>query len=112
MWRLPCISRNPWLSNVGIVGLSLLGILFTYCVCVTAARMGQVLPRWARQNGFRIVHSETRTFFQGPFFVNRYAPIYRITVEDHDGRQKKGWVRIGDWYFVGFRENVEVRWDE
>ncbi|MFO1044783.1 MAG: hypothetical protein U0941_23670 [Planctomycetaceae bacterium] len=103
---------NLWTIAPLLVGLSLLMIVFTYCACVTIVKMDQILPRWARQHGFRIIHSEVQTLFSGPFSVNRYAPVYRITVEDQERRQKKGWVRLGVWYIVGFRENIEVCWDE
>jgi hypothetical protein len=101
-----------WPLTLLFAGLAVLGIFFTYFVCATILRMEAVLPRWAQQHGLRIVRREPRTFFQGPFFVNRYAPVYRITVEDQEKRQKRGWIRLGLWYIVGFRERIEVRWDE
>ena len=93
-------------------GLAVLAIFFTYFVCATILKMEAVLPRWAQQHGFRIVRREPRRFFQGPFCVNRYAPVYHITVEDQEKRQKRGWIRLGLWYIVGFHERIEVRWDE
>lgn len=87
-------------------------VFFTYVACRTIFQMNEVLPRWAKQRGFRIIHSELRTFFQGPFITSRYRPVYYVTVEDQQKRQKKGWVRLGWWYIVGFREKIEERWEE
>lgn len=101
-----------WALALLVAGLSFLMIFFTYFMCVTILKMEEVLPRWASQHGFRIVRSEARTFFQGPFFSNRYAAVYRITVEDQEKRQKNGWIRLGLWYIVGFQENIDVRWDD
>lgn len=102
-------------GNWGVLWLTsaaLALVFFTYLSCQTIFQMEEVLPRWAKQRGFRIIHSEVRTFFQGPFFTNRFRPVYYITIEDQQKRQKIGWVRLGWWYVVGFRENIEELWDE
>jgi hypothetical protein len=95
-----------------LTGAALALVVFTYLSCRTIFQMEEFLQRWAKQRGFRIIHREVRTFFQGPFFTNRFRPVYYITIEDQQQRQKKGWVRLGWWYVVGFRETIEERWDE
>lgn len=103
--------RN-WVVILLVSGAALAMVFFTYVVCRTIVQVSEVLPRWAKQQGFRIIYSEARTFFQGPFSTNRYRPVYYVTVEDQQKRQKKGWVRLGWWYIVGFREMIEERWEE
>ena len=87
-------------------------IAFTFQACRTFLRIAAILPRWAKENGYRIVEAETRIFFQGPFPKNRYSQVYFVTVEDQQQRQRKGWIRLGWWYGVGFQEKIEVRWEE
>ena len=95
-----------------VVGISLVLVLFTYLGLTTILRMEKVLPRWAKENGLRIVHKDARTFFQGPFIQSSWRPVYYITIEDQEHKQKSGWVRLGWWYMVGFKEHIEVRWED
>jgi hypothetical protein len=110
------VSRRKDMTNWEIAllvgSLSLLTILVTYKFCQTVFQIEDILPRWAKQHGYRIVRQEPRTFFQGPFSTNRYRPVYYVTVEDQQRRQKRGWVRLGWWFIIGFREHIEVRWEE
>src|SRR5262249_25970888 len=113
MLRVLEIRPMPqWAVGLLLAGASLAMIFFTYIVCKTIFQMEEVLPRWAKQHGFRIIHKEARTFFQGPFFLHRYRPVYYIIVEDRQQKQKKGWIRLGWWYIIGFREFIEVRWED
>lgn len=91
---------------------SLLMILFAYASMTSIAKIEDALTRWAKKNDLRIVHKETRTFFQGPFFLDRYRPVYYLTVEDQQHRRRKAWIRLGWWYFIGFKECVEVIWEQ
>ena len=102
----------PWELALLVGGLSLLTVLFTYRLCQTVFRIQEILPRWAKEHGYRIVRQELRTFFQGPFFPDRYRPVYYLTVEDQQRRRRTGWVRLGWWYIIGFKEHIEVRWDK
>ncbi len=101
-----------WAIGLLVAGASVAMIFFTILVCRTMFEIADVLPRWAKQHGFRIIHSEPRTIFQGPFSTNRYTPVYHITVEDQHHKQKKAWIRLGTWYIIGFREFIEVHWEE
>jgi hypothetical protein len=78
----------------------------------TLFQIEEVLPRWAKQHGFRIIRRELRTFFQGPFFLNKYKPVYYLTVEDQEQRQRTGWIRLGCWFIIGFIEKIEVQWED
>lgn len=103
--------------KAAIIGLavavaSLVMILFGYRMCTTVAQIEDVLPRWAREHDFRIVHEESRTFFQGPYVPCGFRLVYYVTVEDKQRRHRTAWVCLGWWYLVGFMEFIEVRWDE
>src|SRR4051794_23581743 len=101
-----------WQIGLLAAGLSVLAGFFTYRLCQTVYEIEGVLPRWARQQGYRIVRQEIRYYAHGPFPQNRYRPVFYMTVEDPQGRQKRGWVRLGWWYGIGFREHIEVRWED
>jgi hypothetical protein len=87
-------------------------VLGTYLGCTAIGRIDEALSRWATEHSLRIVRKESRTFFQGPFPRNRYRPVYYVTLEDRELKQSKAWIRLGWWYLLGFKEYVEVRWDQ
>jgi hypothetical protein len=77
-------------------------------------RSGSLLQQWADQNGYRLIEQEYRTFLRGPFFMttSKGQTVYYVTVEDKEGRRRKGWVRCGGWFLGLFSDNVEVLWDD
>lgn len=77
-------------------------------------RSGSLLQRWAEQNGYRLIDREYRTFLRGPFFLTtaKGQTVYYVTVEDCEGRRRKGWVRCGGWFLGLLSDNVEVLWDD
>lgn len=98
---------NPWVIALLVCVSGPVLVFFTCRVFMTVIRIEDVLPRWAAENGLRVIRKEaTRKF------TTDYRPAYFITVEDQHHRRKNGVVRLGFWYIVGFREKVEVRWDE
>jgi hypothetical protein len=78
------------------------------------SRSRQILEDWASSNGYKIVSSEYRTFFKGPFFwtSSKGQTVYYVTVETADGQTKTGWVRCGGWFIGLFSDRAEVRWEE
>ncbi len=80
---------TKWELGLLIAGLTLLTILFTYLVCRTTLQLEEIMLRWSKENGYRIIQRESRYVFQGPFSTNRYRPVYYVTVEDQQGNQKK-----------------------
>jgi predicted DCC family thiol-disulfide oxidoreductase YuxK len=78
------------------------------------ARGEQMLERWARDNGYEIVASERRWFRRGPFFwwTGKGQEVFYVTVRTADGRNKRGWVRCGNWFLGMLVSEAEVRWDE
>lgn len=91
------IIMDTWAIALLVTMAATAMVFFTYVGCRTFIVVGEVLPRWAKQRGFRIIHSEARTYFQGPFSQSSYTPVYYVTVEDQKGRQRKVWVRLGWW---------------
>ena len=72
-----------------------------------------ILRRWARANAYRLHEHEVRWLVRGPFFWTTSGAqlVYRVTVEDLDGRLRRGWVRCGGWLGGLFSDHVDVRWD-
>lgn len=87
-------------------------VLGTYLGCTAIGRIDDAFARWAKQHGLRVIRRESRTFFQGPFFLNQYRPFFYVTLEDRERTRKNAWVRLGWWYLIGFKEYIEVRWED
>lgn len=70
------------------------------------------LARWAKAERLRIVREERRLMWWGPFWLGTsgYQVIYRISVEDEAGRQRTGWVRVGNTWGTNW-DRIKVRWD-
>jgi hypothetical protein len=99
--------------------LPILGFLaFVIFVIVTIfwhfSRSRQVLESWAEANNYRIVSSEYRNFFKGPFFwtSSKGQTVYYVTVETADGQTRRGWVRCGGFFLGLWNDSAEVRWDD
>jgi hypothetical protein len=106
---------ETWLVVLLVTGAAVGMVGFTYVLCTTMLQSEEALQRWVTQNGFRLIRREQRFFFQGPFslgYPNQYRCVYFVTIEDDNQQRKTGWVRVGWWYIVGFKENVQVRWDK
>src|SRR5262245_14678068 len=88
--------------------LAVLGIAWHF------GRSRSLLDRWAAEHGYEVLRAEYRSFFKGPFFWNssKGQTVYRVTIEDEDGRVLSGWVRCGGWWLGLMSDHVEVRWDE
>ncbi len=73
-----------------------------------------ILERWAEGNGCRIIDYEYRHVFRGPFFWSLgHRQVYRVTVEDPNGKRRSGWIRCGGFLFgVLFSDRVAEKWDE
>ncbi len=91
-----------------VLGLVVLVIYWHY------SRSNTLLEEWARRHGLRIISSEYRYFFRGPFFwtPSKGQTVYRVTVADDQGHERRGWVRCGGWFLGLLSDKVEVRWDE
>ena len=100
-WMFPHIQ--PFLVLV----LAICYVAWTY------SKARAVLEEWATANSYKILHSELRTLFTGPFFWRNFTkePVYYVTVRSTDGRERAGWVRCCVRWSGG-SDAAEVRWDE
>lgn len=100
-------------SVIEIVRSSIIAIVLCITIFVFY-RLGirkhnQVLQKWASDNNFRLLHFE-RCFFTGGFSLlttSRNQTVYFVKVQDHENRERSGWVRVGG--FMG-GDNTEVKW--
>ena len=100
-----------WLSSLLFVALLVLvsfGLRWQY------TRSETLLERWAEENGFTIVERRLRHLFRAPFTwtTAEGQTVYRVTVVDSSGRERRGWVRCGSFTFGLLSDKVRVRWDE
>jgi hypothetical protein len=93
------------------VGLPVLVIVF---IIGMNRRSGQLLDRWASQNGYHIIERERRRYRKGPFFwtSSNNQVIYRVTVRDAYGNFHRGWVRCGSYQLGSWSGDVDVQWDD
>jgi hypothetical protein len=105
---MPTQSDLTFFLIVAVIAFALLAIAWHY------SRSRAILQKWADDNGYQLLQSEYRWFRKGPFFwtTSRDQVVYHVTVLDQLGRERKGWVRCGSWWFGLFSNKAEVRWDE
>ena len=80
-----------------------------------ALSMGQsMLDHWTQQNGLQVRSRERCWFFKGSFFWNSSdgQRVYRVVVQDRDGRIRSGYVRCGGFWLGLLSDRVDVRWDD
>jgi len=71
---------------------------------------GRILREWACEHGLHIEEARRRMWLVGPFTLRSTAQsVFRITITDAAGRQRKGFARVGG--FFGQGKHVEVIWD-
>jgi len=72
------------------------------------------VQRWANDNGFRILHSEVRCLFKGPFtwkISHHGQAVYHIRVRDLQGRERSGWLRCMNISLFE-DDKTEVIWED
>jgi hypothetical protein len=93
--------------------LVLIVVIAGISISWTNRRSNDLIDGWARANGLTIVAKESRTFLRGPMFwtTSKGQTVYRITVRDHYGSQRTGWIRCGGRWMGLYSDKVDVRWD-
>ncbi|HUW59332.1 MAG TPA: hypothetical protein VMZ92_22045 [Planctomycetota bacterium] len=94
-------------------------ILFVLLLMVGAfawrrRRSASMVDRWADENNLQIIGKELRCLRRGPFwwhFSGGYE-VYRVILRDDEGRERKAYVRCGNWLFGLFSNQVKVEWDD
>ena len=77
------------------------------------SRSDDVVQKWAQENGFRLIEQKY-AHLKGPFFwtASKGQSVYRVTIEDGDGRRRSGWVLCGSWWGGLMSDQAQVRWDD
>jgi hypothetical protein len=98
----------------GVTFLVGLPVLFVFQLRWYFRRAESYLKKWADQSGYHILDRTHRFFFRGPFFSTSTGgqAVYRVRVEDREGRQRQGWVRCGSWWLGLWSDRVDVLWDK
>lgn len=98
-----------------IAALFVLGIPLTVWMVRYQFRKGEeMLSSWARARSLRLLaHERANPPYTGP--MNRSASnkqiFYRVTVQDEQGHQRSGVVRVGSEAMGIWSDKVEVSWD-
>jgi hypothetical protein len=93
-----------------LIGFGVLIPLFFY---LKTARSQDILENWAAQNGFKIINSEIRWLFQGPYtwYHFRGQTVFRVKVRDRVGQERLGWVCCGGFLVGVLSDDASVIWD-
>ena len=76
-------------------------------------RVAEMLERWSREQGVRVLDCHREWALFRPFFFHgKGQTIRRILVEFPDGRTAAGWVLCGSPFFGMFGDRVVVKWDK
>jgi hypothetical protein len=78
------------------------------------SRSRSLLEKWAAENGYKILHTEYRNLFRGPFFwtSSKGQTVYYVKIRDREGNVRTGWVRCGGWWLGLLSDKTEVRWED
>lgn len=93
---------------ISIVGLAVVLMIWHF------AKSASVLEQWATSRGYKLLASERRLLFQGPFWwrTSESQVVFRVTVRDADGGLRHGFVRVGGWFLGMWSNQVDVEWDD
>jgi hypothetical protein len=102
---------DGWVLVVVFAVIVVLGVLI---IIWHFGRSDALLQQWAQRNGYRLLDHRYCWVFKGPFFwtTSKGQTVYRVTVEDEQGRRRSGWVRCGGWFMGLISDKVEARWDD
>ncbi|MCJ2543689.1 hypothetical protein [Thermostichus vulcanus] len=102
------------MSDLALLLLVLAAISFAiWSIFWQQKRSQELLQRWAAEHGYQILSQEVRYWRRGPFFwtTSRYQWVFYVRVRDSWGRERTGWVRLGDWWWGLWSDRVEDRWE-
>jgi hypothetical protein len=107
---------------LGVVGLGsvlfLMAIFAAWSWAVARQRRWQwaeslsILRGWADENGYAILYQEREALWASPFLPSGGQVVYRIVVEDRQGRRRRGWALCGGYFLGTLSRRVAVRWDQ
>lgn len=98
---------------IGAAWLAMVAGLFVWGNVWTLRRARSMLNDWADENGYRPVEIEWRWLRHGPFWwrTSRGQVVFRIAVQDSEGRSLHGYARCGGFLFGVLAKRVTVIWD-
>jgi hypothetical protein len=76
-------------------------------------RSDEILIRWAKRHGYRIIRAELKSYLTGSFNPpsTRGQTVYRVVIEDRSGEKRTGWVRCGSGWLGVISDKSEAWWD-
>ena len=85
------------MDSLALLFIAVVVVLMFVSLAWHSSRSATLLRAWAEANGLRILRSENRYMFRGPFSwtTAKGQAVYRVTVEDKAGKVRGGWVRCG-----------------
>jgi hypothetical protein len=91
--------------------LLILGLAYDRYRIGIARRM---VETWALQNRFHVTTLKRCFYFNDPSFLMRSNVqfVFKISVEDEEGKVRTGWIRCGHWFLGLVRDQVTIFWDE
>ena len=105
------MNGDPLGSILLVVGLAgLMGGL----TIAHIKRSRQLLQKWATENGYQFVQVQARPFpIKSPFsWTSKNQRVYQVVVQDEQGYERCGWLRLGGYSSGLLSDQVEVRWDD
>jgi len=99
--------------SMDILVYMIIGLLMIVGIPLHISRSKAILEQWAKKNGYKILHSEYRFVFRGPFFWNgsNAQTVYYVKVKDKAFNKRSGWVRCGSYWKGLFSDKAEVIWE-
>ena len=101
-------------SVFGALLIAIFVAVITLAICWRFSRSRSLLEQWATQNGYKILKSENRNIFRGPYFLrsSEGQTVYYVKIQDTTGRIRSGWIRCGGWWAGLFTNKVDVKWED
>ena len=73
------------------------------------------INQWASRNNYNVLKCKICLINIGPssyFGTSGGQSVFKIEVENHEGKIRTGYARAGGFFFGLLRERVEVKWDK
>lgn len=90
-------------------------ILFIVVVTVHVAWAKRRLKQWASRKNYKITKCKLCLINIGPFSyfgTSGGQSIFKIEIENSEGKTRTGYARAGGFFFGLLRKRVEVKWDK
>lgn len=101
------------MPSIDLIGLILLGVFALIAFVRRNSRSQTLLNQWATENKYKIIDSDCPIWGETPFrWVFSSQVVCHVTILDADGRQRSGWVKLGDWLLGLTIYEVEVIWED